>query len=155
VKDASKVVKAAYEAGKSIVQTVKIVRRTTRESIFIEGTVNERVENVILPDATEESVIVRRTLPLPDNLQMLLPAQAAQLAACNQAFREGVILLWRQNLDDDLFWQAVEDLYSRYTAERAQLGISAQTIIPNPVRSGVRERRVTVIEGSFREEGSL
>ena len=136
VKNASSVVKAAYEAGKYIVQTVQNSRRAIPERIFINGAVQERNEGIIAPDATEQTMIVQRPLLLPDNLQRLLPAQAAQLAACNQAFREGVMLLWRQNLEDDLFWQAVEDLYSRYTAERTRLGISSQTVVPYPGRGG-------------------
>lgn len=151
VKSASNVVKAAYQAGKYIVQTVQNSRRATPERIFINGAVQGKNEEIISPDVIEQTMIVQQTLPLPDNLQRLLPAQAAQLAACNQAFREGVMLLWRQNLEDDLFWQAVEDLYSRYTAERTRLGISSQMVFSNPVRNGVRERPSTVIEGSFRK----
>jgi hypothetical protein len=41
-----------------------------------------------------------------------------RLAAINVAFREGLIALEALNLDDDLYWRAVEDLRRKYYSQR-------------------------------------
>lgn len=104
-------------------------------------------DQVVIPPSTKESAkpptnktepiiidlqsskIVQHTDNQPDRVALEkakaslppnTPEDIVHLTLINKAFREGIEAIKRLNLDEDLFQQAITDLYKKYRTERSK-----------------------------------
>ena len=84
-----------------------------------ESVIENEIESVIKTEETTDiTVSTSDNYTKIEGVRRLLPDDVVKLAALNSAFKRGLISLERLNLDDDLYWKAVEDLRRQYYKER-------------------------------------
>ena len=90
----------------------------SRTQITIDGSTGEIVQEDLSLVETADSSLTIRQEEVAKNLPGH-PEDVIRLAAINEAFYKGILALQNLNLDEDLYWQAIEDLRRKYYQVRS------------------------------------
>lgn len=87
--------------------------------VTIDASTGEIIEaDAPLEQKTESSLTLKQE-EIADKLRGH-PEDVIKLAAINEAFYKGILALQHLNLDEDLYWQAIDDLRKKYYRVRSQ-----------------------------------
>jgi hypothetical protein len=90
-----------------------------KPTVTIDASTGKIIEADTSLDKNTESSLTLKQEEIAEKLHGH-PEDIIKLAAINEAFYKGILALQHLNLDEDLYWQAIDDLRTTYYRVRSQ-----------------------------------